>query len=179
MERLPISWYVERLGGGGIHTPPPKISRSTSATDLKFGPMVHLHKRAKMPPVLIRPPACDVFYRPETKKANLGIVIDLTDQCWSKWIKMTSFIIFHRIWPKKMVLGPFCVIYRPVCKLQILQFCISRTSDAIDLKFWPVVGIDNIRLCAKFDFGHLSGWYFTDRSVNSFCLVARVPFWVI
>ena len=74
-------FVICRAFRGGIHTPPPEISRSTSATDLKFGPMVHLHKRAKMPPVLIRPPACDVFYRPETKKANLGIVIDLTDQC--------------------------------------------------------------------------------------------------
>ena len=56
--------------------------------------------------------------------------------------------------------------------LQILQFWISRTTSVFDLKFSPVIGIDNIRLCAKFQFDHLSGCYFTDRSVNSFSLVA-------
>ena len=72
------------------------------------------------------------------------------------------------IWPKKFTFDPYYVNYRPVCKLQILQFWISITTSAFDLKFSPVIGIDNIRLCAKFQFDHLSGWYFTDQSVNPF-----------
>ena len=42
--------------------------------------------------------------------------------------------------------------------------------------FSAVIGINDIRECAKFQFGHLSGWYFTDWSVNSNCPVASVHF---
>ena len=76
---------------------------------------------------------------------------------------------------KKIGFAPFLGNLQ-TCKLQILDFCISRTRSAFDLKFSALIGNDDIRLWAKFQFGHLSGWYFTDRSVNSFCLVARVPF---
>ena len=92
--------------------------------------------------------------------------LDLNDNFYYNLLTLT----------KKLVLRPIWVIYRLVCELQILLFCISRTRSAFDLKFSPVIGIDDIRLCAKFQFSHLSGWYFTDRSVNSCCPVARVPF---
>ena len=91
----------------------------------------------------------------------------------------TCFYRFFGNLTKKIVFPLYCVIYRPVCKLQILQFWISRTTSTFDLKFSPVIGIDDIRLCAKFQFDYLSGWYFTDQSVNSFCLVARVPLLMI
>ena len=42
---------------------PPEISRSTRPKN--FGPLIHLYKRAKMTPVLIRLPARCVFYRPK------------------------------------------------------------------------------------------------------------------
>ena len=41
----------------------------------------------------------------------------------------------------------------------------SGTTRAFDLKFSPVIGLDHLSQCAKFQFGHLRGWYFTDRSV--------------
>ena len=43
---------------------------------------------------------------------------------------------------------------------------ISRLTDAMILKFWPVIDIDKQRWFAKFQFGHLFGWYFTDQNVN-------------
>ena len=113
------------------------------------------------------------------KIAILGVLSELTDLQGSNLVKIPNFIIYFEIWPKNAILTIHCVFCRPVCKIQILDFCISRTRGAFDLKFSPVIGIDNIRLCEKFQFGHLFDWYFTDRSVNSFCLVARVPFWVM
>ena len=69
----PSSIYIFAKGqafrGGGVLTPPPEISRTTRPIDLKFGPVIHLNKKAQIPPVLIRPPVCCVFYRPESKLA--------------------------------------------------------------------------------------------------------------
>ena len=42
----------------------------------------------------------------------------------------------------------------------------SRTASVFDLKFSPVIGIDHIRPLAKFQVGHVTSWYFRDRSVN-------------
>ena len=62
-----------------------------------------------------------------------------------------------------------------VCKMHVIgwfvkytfqQFQISRTISDFDLKFSPVIGIDHIRPLAKFQVGHVTSWYFTDRSVN-------------
>ena len=39
------------------------------------------------------------------------------------------------------------------------------TTETFDLKFSPVIGLDNLRSFAKFQFGHLHGLYFTDRSL--------------
>ena len=39
------------------------------------------------------------------------------------------------------------------------------TTEAFDLKFSPVIGLDNLRSFAKFQFGHLPSLYFTDWSV--------------
>ena len=41
----------------------------------------------------------------------------------------------------------------------------SGSTLPFDLKFSPVIGIDHLRWYAKFQFGDLRGWYFTDRSV--------------
>ena len=48
----------------------------------------------------------------------------------------------------------------------MMHFYISRTTDVFELKFSPVIGIDNTILCAKFQFGHLSGRYFTDPALK-------------
>ena len=40
----------------------------------------------------------------------------------------------------------------------------SGFAGAFDLKYSPVIDIDHLRQCAKFQFGHLRDWYFTDRS---------------
>ena len=64
-----------------------------------------------------------------------------------------------------MVLGWNLVLYRPVCKIHTPLFRNSGTTGTFDLKFWPVIGINHLRRCAKFQVGHLRGSYFTDRSV--------------
>ena len=73
-------------------------------TNLKYGPVMLLNKITQMPPVLIRPPFCCVFYRPESILAYLGIVGDLTVQKWQNLVKMSIFIRFFEIWLKTMVL---------------------------------------------------------------------------
>ena len=59
-------WLLLTLGGSsyfsiwegswGACMTPPKISRTTSARDLKFGPLIHLHKTRHLTPVSIRLP---------------------------------------------------------------------------------------------------------------------------
>ena len=52
---------------------------------------------------------------------------------------------------------------------------ISGLTSAMTLKFWPVVDMDKWRWFAKFQFGHLFGWYFTDQNVN----LAKMTYWLI
>ena len=90
-------------------------------------------------------------------------------QLWGWFLEPLMLVqfFFQLIWFEISNLK-FNLYFQPICKLQILQLCISRTRSAFDLKFSPVTGIYNIRLCAKFQFSHLSGWRFMYRLVCKF-----------
>ena len=115
--------------------------------------------------ISIRPPVWLVFYRPKWQKAIFCIHDHSLEIFWWNLVqipKMTKWID----WRKKNLVTWLIVYFtdRSV-KYHLGPLHISRTTIGIDLKFWPVIDIDDIRWHAKFQVGYLSGWYFTDRSV--------------
>ena len=110
------------------------------------------------------PGACILQTR--VKITNLAILIDWLGQFNSNFVKMSVFMRIYDFWKNFLVLVCKIHIFSWSVKYTFQLFQISRTTSAFDLKFSPVIGIDHIRPLAKFQFGHLSGWYFTDRSVN-------------
>ena len=83
---------IDEASLGGYAYPPPGISRTTSPRDLKFGTLIHLHKRAKIPPVLIRLPVWCVFYRPESKISLFCNSKSLLGKFTSNFVKMSDFM---------------------------------------------------------------------------------------
>ena len=110
------------------------------------------------------PGACILQTR--VKIMNLAIPTDWPDQFTSNFGKMSNFIRIYDFWKKNMVLVRKIHIFGWSVKYTFRLFQISRTTSGFDLKFSPVIGIDHIRPLAKFQVGHVTSWYFTDRSVN-------------
>ena len=110
------------------------------------------------------PGACILQTR--VKMTNLAIPIDWLDQFTSNFVKMSHFMKILDFLKKILVL--VCKIHKFgwSVKYTFQLFQISTTTSAFDLKFSPVIGIDHIRPLAKFQVGHVTSWYFTDRSVN-------------
>ena len=60
--------------------------------DLKFGTLIHLHERAKIPPVLIQLPVWCVFYGPESKISLISIFTGQHEQIALYFVKISGFI---------------------------------------------------------------------------------------
>ena len=100
------------------------------------------------------------------KSAFFAILRDWPSQITSNFVKMSDFIRIYNFWKIFKVLVCKIHIFRWSVKYTLQLFHISRTTSAFDLKFWPVIDIDDIRPHTKFQVDHVTGWYFTDRSVN-------------
>ena len=100
------------------------------------------------------------------KSALFQIPTGRLDQFASNFVKMSDFIRIFDFWKKILVLVCKIHIFGWSVKYTFQQVQISRSTSAFDLKFSPVIGFDRIRPFSKFQVGHVTGWYFTDRSVN-------------
>ena len=110
------------------------------------------------------PGACILQTR--VKMTNLAIPIDWLDQFTSNFVKRSHFMKILDFFKKNLVLVSKIHIFGWSVKYTFRLFQISSTTSVFDLKFSPVIGIDHKRALAKFQVGHVTGWYFTDRSVN-------------
>ena len=102
---------------------------------------------------------------------NLKLALFAILKVWSckfAWnlVKMSVFMRNYYFWKKILVLVCKIHIFGWSVKYTFQPLQISGTRSVFDLKFSPVIDIDHIKQFGKFQFGHLSGWYFTDRSVN-------------
>ena len=107
-----------------------------------------------------------MYFADQGKITNFAILTDWLDQFTSNFVKMSDFIRIFDFRKKILVLVCKIHIFGWSVKYTFQQFQISRSTSAFDLKFSPVIGIDHIRPFSKFQVGHVTGWYFTDRSVN-------------
>ena len=106
------------------------------------------------------------FTDQKLKSAVFRILTYWLGKFTSNFVKMSDFIRIYDFWKKNLVLVCKIHIFGWSVKYTFRLFQISRTTSGFDLKFSPVIGIDHIRPLAKFQVGHVTSWYFTDRSVN-------------
>ena len=88
-----LCFAIDEASWGGVLVPPPDFSRTTRPMDLKLGPVIHLHKRTQLAPVLIRPPVQCVFYRPELDFNHISYSNRLTGPIY---FKLCQNVIFSK-----------------------------------------------------------------------------------
>ena len=98
---------LRRTRGGGLYNPP-AISTTTNGIDLKFGPMIQLHKGGRLAPFLTSWRHYCIFYRPECLEVQIWITFDPK----SKWLQSFRKELKEQ---KKL----FCMIFHVItCILQ-------------------------------------------------------------
>ena len=111
---------------------------------------------------------------------NLKLALFAILKVWSckfAWnlVKMSVFMRNYYVWKIILVLVCKIHIFGWSVKYTFQPLQISGTRSVFDLKFSPVIDIDHIKQFGKSKFGHLSGWYFTDRGFFYSGLVCKIP----